>query len=71
LEYKGYGCLDCGISYPDTPYPVFDFHHRDPNEKDYDWNKLKKRSWDNITNELDKCDLLCSNCHRIRHYNEK
>lgn len=71
IEYKGSKCLDCTHSYPNQPYVIFDFHHRDPSKKDADWNKLKKRSWNKITQELDKCDLLCSNCHRIRHHNIK
>lgn len=70
IQYKGCSCVDCGITYPQTPYPVFDFHHLDPNEKDVDWGKLRLRSWDKIVNELDKCVLLCSNCHRIRHHSE-
>jgi hypothetical protein len=67
LEYKGSKCQDCHISYPETDYCVFDFHHRNPNEKDVNWKKLRLRSWDKIIFELDKCDLLCSNCHRLRH----
>lgn len=70
IEYKGGECVDCGLKYPDTPYVVFDFHHLNPSEKDVDWSKLRLRSWDKITHEIDKCDLLCSNCHRIRHFNE-
>lgn len=49
---------------------ALDFHHRDPSEKEFDWNKLRKRSWESIAFELDKCDLLCSNCHRESHYDE-
>lgn len=67
IEYKGNSCVDCGISYPTYPYVIFDFHHLNPEEKDVDWGKLRLRSWDKITHELDKCVLLCSNCHRIRH----
>jgi hypothetical protein len=70
IIYKGSSCVDCGISYPNIPYPVFDFHHLDPNQKDFDWSKMRVRSWDIIINELDKCVLLCSNCHRIRHHLE-
>jgi hypothetical protein len=65
----GSSCVDCGISYPNTHYSVFDFHHLDPSEKDVDWSKLRLRSWDKIVKELSKCVLLCSNCHRIRHSN--
>jgi hypothetical protein len=67
IEYKGCTCVDCGLSYPQTPYQVFDFHHLNPKDKEFDWTKLRLRSWDSISKELDKCDLLCANCHRIRH----
>jgi hypothetical protein len=69
IQYKGSSCIDCSISYPETPYQVFDFHHLDMNEKEYDWTKLRLRSWEDIKTELDKCVLLCANCHRIRHIN--
>jgi hypothetical protein len=67
-EYKGNKCIDCNIQCTDINYPIFEFHHRDPSTKLYDWNKLRLRSWKSITEELNKCDLLCSNCHRLRHY---
>ena len=68
IIYKGSKCLDCELSFPNEPYVIFDFHHRDPNEKNFDWHKLRLRSDDSIKLELDKCDLLCSNCHRKRHH---
>jgi len=71
IIYKGSKCVDCEISYPDEPYVIFDFHHRDPTQKDVDWSKLKLRTEDKIKKELDKCELLCSNCHRKRHHNKK
>lgn len=71
IKYKGSECIDCGKSYPSEPYVIFDFHHLNPNEKDVDWGKLRLRSWNKIKNELDKCVLLCSNCHRKRHHNDK
>lgn len=70
IVYKGSECLDCKISYPQEPYVIFDFHHRDPSQKDLDWSKLRLTSNEKIKLELDKCDLLCSNCHRKRHYQE-
>ena len=39
------------------------FHHIDPSQKDADWNILRKRAWERIKIELDKCVLVCSNCH--------
>ena len=70
IEYKGRECVDCSISYPKTPYVVFDFHHLNPSEKDFDWHKLRLKSDSSIKKELDKCILLCSNCHRIKHHEE-
>jgi hypothetical protein len=65
---KGSKCFDCTISYPEYPYVVFDFHHLNSNEKDFDWSKTRLMSEEKLNNELDKCVLLCSNCHRVRHY---
>lgn len=66
VEYKGGSCIHCGF---DKHYAAMHFHHRDPSTKEYDWNKLRLKSWDKIILELDKCDLLCSNCHAIHHSN--
>lgn len=68
IEYKGSHCMDCTNSHPEQPYVIFDFHHLDPKKKEVGWDKLRLRSWVKITKELDKCVLLCSNCHRIRHH---
>lgn len=73
IEYKGSSCMDCGLVYNNNHY-IFDFHHLDPSLKEKDWNQLRLTSWDKIKIELDKCDLLCGNCHRTRHWkidNEK
>ena len=68
VEYLGGKCMKCGGEFP--PY-VFDFHHRDPSEKDRSIGTLCSSSWEKIKVELDKCDLLCANCHRIEHYEER
>jgi len=67
VHYKGDQCLDCDLNIENTYQCVFDFHHLDPNEKDPNWNKIQYQKWGKIKDELDKCVLLCSNCHRIRH----
>jgi hypothetical protein len=54
----------CGVKYP---LPAMQFHHRDSNKKDVTWTKLRLRSWDKVIKELDGCDLLCANCHAIKH----
>jgi hypothetical protein len=58
--YKGGKCLLCG--YNKCPRAL-EFHHRDANEKTFDLSSAC-RGWNKIKIELDKCDLLCSNCHR-------
>lgn len=59
----GNKCADCEQSYEPC---VYDFHHI-TNTKEFDWQKLRLRSEASIRKELDKCVLLCSNCHRLRH----
>lgn len=69
LEYRGgMKCSRCPFA---EPIPdCYAFHHRDPNEKDPNWNKMKGNNWpwEKIKEELDKCDVLCHNCHAIVHY---
>src|SRR6266540_260030 len=60
VQYKGGRCEDCGGVFP---YYVYDFHHLDPAQKDMQFNILRRRSWQTIKAELDKCVLLCANCH--------
>ena len=58
-------CEDCKTSYPNC---VFEFHHLDPNEKDFSIShKGYTLSWERVKAELAKCVMLCANCHRIRH----
>lgn len=67
IEYKGGKCVDCGYN---KSYAALEFHHRNPDEKNMDWGRLRKRSWATIKKELDKCDMICANCHRERHHDE-
>lgn len=67
INYKGNECEDCKLHINNTHYSVFEFHHLIPNEKDYDWTKLRLKSNKAIQEELDRCALLCANCHRVRH----
>lgn len=65
IEYKGGCCLACEYS---KFYGALEFHHRDPTEKDHNWNTLRLCTWNTIERELNRCDLLCSNCHREEHH---
>jgi len=64
ISYLGGCCKKCGYK---KYYGALEFHHRDPSEKEFDWNKMRMISEEKMLNELDKCDLLCSNCHREEH----
>lgn len=65
IKFKGGKCENCGLE--STHYSIYDFHHRRGSKKDLNWSQLKKMAWPTIVEELEKCDLLCSNCHRIEH----
>ena len=64
IEYLGGKCLDCGGEFHSS---VYDFHHLNPNEKEFKPSALFGNKFETLKKELDKCVLLCSNCHRIRH----
>ena len=65
VEYKGSCCNKCGYNKSIT---ALEFHHLDPSEKDFGIsNKGETRSWERIKKELDKCVILCANCHREEH----
>jgi len=69
IEYKGGKCEKCGY---DKCQGALDFHHVDPTEKDFNISKARHTSWEKhhikIKSELDKCQLLCANCHREQHF---
>jgi hypothetical protein len=66
VDYLGGCCLDCGLR--TALIPVYAFHHRDPKAKDATAVRLISRGrWEPLRAELDKCDLLCANCHAVRH----
>jgi hypothetical protein len=68
VKHLGGRCKVCGFA----GHPaLFDFDHREGGTKQFSWNKLRLRSWDSICSELEKCDLLCCSCHRLRHLNPK
>ena len=61
--YKGGKCINCGYS---NCMEGLDFHHLDPKEKDFEISG-KSYAMDRLLKEVDKCVLLCSNCHREVH----
>lgn len=64
-EYKKCGCAKCG----ENRLYVLDFHHIDPSTKDGTITRMStKYSLDRLQKEIDKCVVLCANCHREFHY---
>lgn len=69
LEYrKSLKCVVCGEDHP----ACLDFHHNDPSIKEKGVTEMVWRSWSKsrIIREIEKCTVMCSNCHRKFHYNE-
>lgn len=66
IDFKsGIPCKDCGITYP---HYVMDFDHIN-NDKEFSVSNLVTHSsWEKIKKEIEKCELVCSNCHRERTY---
>ena len=61
-------CADCGNQYP--PY-VMDFDHRDQSTKSFCIGQNKSRGALSVSNEIAKCDVVCSNCHRERTHHQE
>lgn len=69
IDYKSkHPCENCG----EKRYYVLDFHHKDPEKKEFDLGLMIRRicSKKRILAEIKKCRVLCSNCHRELHYLE-
>lgn len=68
IEYLGGKCETCGY---DKCVAALEFHHKDPKEKDFAIGvKGYTRGWETVKRELNKCILVCSNCHRELHTKE-
>lgn len=62
---KSVPCTDCGEPFPSY---VMDFDHRDPLTKLGNVSTMVKKSipWETVLKEIEKCDVVCANCHRVR-----
>ena len=61
----GNQCACCGYN---KCIQALEFHHLNPEEKDFSFGANPNRSWQDTRNELQKCILVCANCHREIHY---
>lgn len=65
IEYLGGKCVKCNYDKCDS---ALEFHHRDQSKKDLRFNYIRYWGFEKAKKELNKCDLVCSNCHREIHY---
>lgn len=65
--YRSFGCKKCG----EKRFYLIDFHHKDPSLKFSTINQMiKSAPYEQLKQEIEKCDTLCANCHREWHYLE-
>ena len=65
VKYKGGKCIVCNY---DKYIGALDFHHINPEEKEFNIAQLRSYSLEFLTKELNKCVLLCKNCHAEVHH---
>lgn len=67
IKQNSNGCSKC----QEKRYYLLDFHHIDPSTKIFQIGQGEAKGWKKVEDEIKKCILLCSNCHREFHYLEK
>lgn len=64
--FRRSACFDCGVRFP---WYVMEFDHRDGTTKESLVNRLAGRAGlMRLLEEIEKCDIVCANCHRLRTY---
>lgn len=64
VEYMGGKCVRCNYN---KCIEALEFHHKNPKEKDFSLSKNMNMAWHKIEKELNKCIIVCSNCHKEVH----
>jgi hypothetical protein len=67
VKRAGGKCKACGY---DKSIWALEFHHRDKTIKSFHIKKIRSINERTLA-EIDKCDLLCANCHREKHHEEE
>ena len=63
------GCADCGY---DKEAVALDFDHLVPSEKKFNISQsIIRQPWESVLAEIAKCQVVCSNCHRVREHNRR
>lgn len=62
-------CISCG----NNDHRVLEFHHKDSETKEINISDAARCAWSikRIMKEIEKCSVMCANCHRIHHYENK
>lgn len=68
VEYKGGKCEICGYN---KCIEALAFHHLDPSQKDFGVSNGDIKSLETLKREVDKCILVCNNCHAEIHAKER
>lgn len=63
VDFKGGQCQKCGYN---RCLDALELHHHDPNGKESSI-RFTNNSWHKVVKEIEKCELLCANCHREVH----
>lgn len=66
IKELGGKCINCG----ETNMFLLDLHHKEPEKKSFDISKYRNIQWDLILPEINKCVLLCRNCHTLHHFDD-
>jgi len=64
-EHKSVPCVACGETFP---WQCMDFHHKNPNEKEFTVSSISGTR-EQLETEISKCYVLCCMCHRKLHAN--
>jgi len=65
IDYKGGECVSCGYNKVNN---ALEFHHLDPSQKDFCISSVRFTKFDDrVIKELNKCALVCRNCHAEIH----
>lgn len=68
VQHFGDKCFDCSQTFPQY---VYQFHHLDPIKKDVNPSYAMTKRPTEMWKELEKCVMLCANCHMIRHFRKE
>ena len=58
-----YSCSFCN----EDESVCLELHHKDPSQKEFQISKLRNAKWEKFIDEVNKCVVVCSNCHRKIH----